>query len=270
MTSASIVVGRMSQHESHSTCDEIGTHQARDLDADDKSRDWTHSRHTVHSHRVKFKSKSRPVRPSLPHASTTADLRSTFDGFRMWLSVVYVYTNTCTCKLDFTFRVSDRAHRQSKCGVMPRPRVPVMFWFRFHALHNRIDEQNLTECYLARALELGATSQPCSHSVNKTQDRSRKSSLICCIAMLYSSTHPIQHSLQQKAKRLLYRAYYNRQALRHGPVSIQHLYSIYTASIQHCRVLYSYTALQQLYSIHPLHHPSARSTALNHALKHGL
>ena len=40
---------------------------------------------------------------------------------------------------------------------------------------------------------------------------------------------------------------YNRQALRHGPVSIQH-----------CRVLYSYTALQQLYSIHPLHHPSGQ------------
>ena len=41
---------------------------------------------------------------------------------------------------------------------------------------------------------------------------------------------------------------YNRQALRHGPVSIQH-----------CRVLYSYTALQQLYSIHPLHHPSVKA-----------
>ena len=153
MTSASIVVGRMSQHESHSTCDEIGTHQARDLDADDKSRDLTHSRHTVHSHRVKFKSKSRPVRPSLPHASTTADLRSTFDGFRMWLSVVYVYTNTCTCKLDFTFRVSDRAHRQSKCGVMPRPRVPVMFWFRFHALHKL---ESMNRMLPRRALELGA------------------------------------------------------------------------------------------------------------------
>jgi len=42
MTSASIVVGRLSQHESHSTCDEIGTHQARDLDVDDKSRERSH------------------------------------------------------------------------------------------------------------------------------------------------------------------------------------------------------------------------------------
>ena len=67
--------------------------------------------------------------------------------------------------------------------------------------------------------------------------------------MLYSSTHPIQHSLQQKGCCI---GLYNRQALRHGPVSIQHLYS----TVQHCRVLYSYTALQQLYSIHPLHHPS--------------
>ena len=71
----------------------------------------------------------------------------------MWLSVVYVYTNTCTCKLDFTFRVSDRAHRQSKCGVMPRPRVPVMFWFRFHALHKL---ESMNRMLPRRALELGA------------------------------------------------------------------------------------------------------------------
>jgi hypothetical protein len=67
--------------------------------------------------------------------------------------LLFMYT---TCKLDFTFRGSQtvqRAHRQSKCGVMPRPRVPVMFWFRFHAIHNRIDEQNATSSsYLAARL----------------------------------------------------------------------------------------------------------------------
>ena len=35
-----------------------------------------------------------------------------------------------------------------------------------------------------------------------------------------------------------------------------YLYSIYTASIQQLYRLYSYTAIQQLYSIHPLQHPS--------------
>ena len=37
-----------------------------------------------------------------------------------------------------------------------------------------------------------------------------------------------------------------------------YLYSSYTASIQQLYRLYSYTAIQQLYSIHPLQHPSER------------
>ena len=37
-----------------------------------------------------------------------------------------------------------------------------------------------------------------------------------------------------------------------------YLYSSYTASIQQLYRLYSYTAIQQLYSIHPLQHPSAQ------------
>ena len=36
-----------------------------------------------------------------------------------------------------------------------------------------------------------------------------------------------------------------------------YLYSSYTAAIQQLYRLYSYTAIQQLYSIHPLQHPSA-------------
>ena len=41
----------------------------------------------------------------------------------------------------------------------------------------------------------------------------------------------------------------------HCPMAL-YLYSSYTAAIQQLYRLYSYTAIQQLYSIHPLQHPS--------------
>ena len=44
----------------------------------------------------------------------------------------------------------------------------------------------------------------------------------------------------------------------HCPTAL-YLYSSYTAAIQQLYRLYSYTAIQQLYSIHPLQHPCALS-----------
>ena len=46
----------------------------------------------------------------------------------------------------------------------------------------------------------------------------------------------------------------------HCPTAL-YLYSSYTAAIQQLYRLYSYTAIQQLYSIHPLQHPSGSETA---------
>ena len=49
----------------------------------------------------------------------------------------------------------------------------------------------------------------------------------------------------------------------HCPTAL-YLYSSYTAAIQQLYRLYSYTAIQQLYSIHPLQHPSGRAIAQLH------
>ena len=62
----------------------------------------------------------------------------------------------------------------------------------------------------------------------------------------------------------LYSILYSKKAaveaytpLTHCPTA-PYLYSSYTAAIQQLYRLYSYTAIQQLYSIHPLQHPSVR------------
>ena len=47
------------------------------------------------------------------------------------------------------------------------------------------------------------------------------------------------------SKKACCRGLYTTHTLSHGPISIQQLYS-----------MYSYTVIQQLYSIHPLQHPS--------------
>ena len=62
----------------------------------------------------------------------------------------------------------------------------------------------------------------------------------------------------------LYSILYSKKAaveaytpLTHCPTAL-YLYSSYTAAIQQLYRLYSYTAIQQLYSIHPLQHPSVQ------------
>ena len=77
-----------------------------------------------------------------------------------------------------------------------------------------------------------------------TEDRSRTIIAdLLLVAMLYSSTLPIQHSLQQKGCCI---GLYNRQALRHGPVSIQHLYSTVECCI--AIQLYSSSTVYTLYT----------------------
>ena len=60
----------------------------------------------------------------------------------------------------------------------------------------------------------------------------------------------------------LYSILYSKKAAVEAYTPLTHcltapyLYSSYTAAIQQLYRLYSYTAIQQLYSIHPLQHPS--------------
>ena len=67
-----------------------------------------------------------------------------------------------------------------------------------------------------------------------------------CIG-LYSSLFAVENAVEKSCCRGPLQQLYTTHSLSHGPISIQQLYR-----------LYSYTAIQQLYSIHPLQHPSGR------------
>ena len=82
-----------------------------------------------------------------------------------------------------------------------------------------------------------------------------------CIG-LYSSLFAVENAVEKSCCRGPLQQLYTTHSLSHGPISIQQLYSSYTAAIQQLYRLYSYTAIQQLYSIHPLQHPSGRIDGL--------